>query len=66
MKKTLRKPRVRSFEDFIAKPSSSYSRKRAKQVVDGLLLLADIVAKVPEERPGQGNSAIIESEWPVL
>ena len=27
---------------------------------------ADIVAKVPEERPGQGNSAIIESEWPVL
>jgi hypothetical protein len=29
-------------------------------------VLADIVAKVPEERPGQGDSAIIESEWPVL
>jgi len=30
------------------------------------LLLTNIVAKVLEERPGQGNSAIIESEWPVL
>jgi hypothetical protein len=29
-------------------------------------LRADIVAKVPEERPGEGNSAIIESEWMVL
>ena len=30
------------------------------------LELADIVAEVPEGRPGQGNSTIIESEWPVL
>jgi hypothetical protein len=29
-------------------------------------VVADIVAKVPEERPGEGSSAIIESEWPVL
>jgi len=30
------------------------------------LVMADIVAKVPAEPPGQGNSAIIESERPVL
>jgi hypothetical protein len=38
----------------------------ALKQVSALQLRADIVAKVPEERPSQGNSAIIESEWPVL
>jgi hypothetical protein len=28
--------------------------------------VADFVAKVLDERPGRGNSAIIDSEWPVL
>jgi len=38
------------------------SRRAAGECPD----VADIVAKVPAEPPGQGNSAIIESERPVL
>jgi hypothetical protein len=55
----------RRFRDVHAKsglpPTPERLRHRSEPT-----LRADIVAKVPEERPGQGNSAIIESEWPVL
>src|SRR5882762_11792266 len=50
-----------------AAASSGYGCKPAARLTrSASLLMTDIVAKVPEERPGQRNSAIIESEWPVL